>query len=415
MRVLIGTVEICGWIKTLKSELEEQGHSVITISDPYHYDPNYKYDISLQNFVKDYISYKIGINSFLYSIVITLYTYFENITNKLFYQKLNNYLRNKINNYFYKNTDVFIYFWNGLTTNESDIEKFKKNGVKIITWFVGDDVRDYPTMQKQFNIKNNFHDGYFQKRFHDLLIKLRIHEKYSDLIFSVPDQSSLALRPYYHLQIPLKLEKYNFNFSNNDIPIVIHIPSNPQIKGTEIIRKTIKELQNEGYDFIYKELINIPNTQVLEELSNADILIDELFLHGPGVLSFEAMSSGCAVATRYLENSPDVFTPPVISINEDNIKEKLQLLITDKKLRNDLIQKGRMYVERNNSVKMIVKNMFSIISLNKAPDYYPKYFREEYEAEKDLLENINEMTAFVSNESWYKKNIISGERNGLKF
>jgi hypothetical protein len=415
MRILIGTVEICGWIKTLREELEEQGHSVITISDPYHYDPSYKYDISLHNFVKDYLKFRIGINSVFNPLVIKLYSFLEKISNHFFPQKLNNYIRNRANNYFYKNTDLFIYIWSSLTTDESDILQFKKNGVKIITWFVGSDVRHYPTMRREFEIKKNFYEGYFKKDFNDLLSKLRMHEKYSDLIFSVPDQSSLALRPYYHLQIPIKLEKFNFKILNNSVPIVVHIPSCPQIKGTEIIGAVINELKNEGLNFIYKELIDIPNRQVLEELSNADILVDELFLHGPGVLSFEAMSSGCAVATRYLQDSPDVFRPPVISITEENIKEKLRLLITNKELRIDLIQRGKTYVEEYNNVKMIVKNMLSIISTNKKVDYYPKYFREKFEPEKELVENINKMTAFVKDEPWYKENILPGVRDELKF
>ncbi|MCF8422782.1 MAG: hypothetical protein K9H41_00415 [Bacteroidia bacterium] len=415
MRILIGTVEICGWIKTLKDELEKQGHSVTTISEPYHYAPNYKYDISHQNFVKDYISYRIGVNSFFNSITIKSYSFLEKIANKFFPKKLNNYVLNKANNYFFKNTDVFIYFWNGLTTNENDILQFKKNGVKIITWFVGDDVRYYPAMQEEFEIKNKFYEGYFQKNFNDLLRKLRIHEKYSDIIFSVPDQASLALRPYYHLQIPVKIERFQFKQSNNTVPIVVHIPSSQQIKGTAIIRTVINELKNEGLNFIYRELINIPNSQVLNELSNADILVDELFLHGPGVLSFEAMCSGCAVATRYLENSPIVFRPPVVSITEENIKEKLRLLITNNELRNDVIQKGKLYVEDNNKVESIVKNMLSKLSVDTKADYYPNYFRENFEPQNDLIEYVNSMTEFVKDETWYKKNILPGVRNELKF
>lgn len=416
MRILIGTVEICGWTKTIADELKRQGHSVITIADPNRYYPDYKYDISNANFVKDYLSFRARKNAFLRHVFLSSHAFVNKTVKGSFSQKVNNYIRKTANNYFFKNTDVFIYFWNGLSTDDSDIAEFKKNGVKIITWFVGDDVRYYPEMQKQFGIKTNFHEGYFKKSFHDLLKKLRIHEKYADLIYSVPDQATLALRPYYHLQIPVQLDKFEFKLTGNEIPVVVHIPSSPQIKGTALIRQSIEDLKKEGLSFVYKELINIPNTEVLKELSNADILADELFLHGPGVLSFEAMSSGCAVATRYIESSPDVFLPPVVAIDEQNIKDKIRELITNKELRSSLIQKGREYVAHHNRVEHIVSHMMNALVEEGKPDYYPDYFRTTFKpSTEELATYINEQTRYVSECDWYKKYVPEGTIHNLKF
>ena len=415
MRILIGTVEICGWTKTISDELKRQGHSVITIADANRYYPDYKYDISNANFVRDYINFRTQKNAFLRYGFLSLHSFINKTIKGAFSQKVNNYIRKKANIYFFKNTDVFIYFWNGLSTDDSDIAEFKKNGVKVITWFVGDDVRYYPEMRKQFGIINNFYEGYFKKSFHDLLKKLRIHEKYADLIYSVPDQATLALRPYYHLQIPVQLNKFEFKITGNEIPVVVHIPSSPQIKGTVFIRQAIDDLKKEGLPFVYKELINIPNTEVLKELSNADILVDELFLHGPGVLSFEAMASGCAVATRYIESSPGVFLPPVVAIDEQNIKDKIRELIANNELRSSLIQKGRDYVANNNTVQHIVSQMMTALSTENKPDYYPDYFRNKFVAEHADIQFINQQTELIKEESWYKKAVPEGIRNDLKF
>lgn len=416
MRILIGTVDVCGWISIVAEELKKQGHSVTTIADPNRYYPDRKYDITNLNFVRDYIGLRNNSHAFLKRFLLFLHTLVGKLFGKSITQKINNYIRKTANNYFFKNTDVFIYLWNGLSTDDSDIEEFKKNGVKVITWFVGDDVRYYPEMQKQFGIKTNFHEGYFKKSFHDLLKKLRIHEKHADLIYSVPDQATLALRPYYHLQIPVDLDKFEFKITGNEIPVVVHIPSSPQIKGTALIRQAIEDLKKEGLNFVYKELINIPNTEVLRELSNADILVDELFLHGPGVLSFEAMASGCAVATRYIESSPNVFLPPVVAIDEQNIKDKIRGLITNSKLREDLIKKGRDYVANNNTVQHIVSNMMAALSTENEPDYYPDYFRTTFKlAKEDLVTYINEQTRYVSECGWYKKYVPEGTIHNLKF
>lgn len=411
MKILIGTVDVCGWISVISEELKKQGHEVITISEPNKFNLEYKFDIDPQNYTLDFLNYlqkKKPITAVLLKAAYSIPS--SNLKNKI-----KNYVYNYSRNFFSSYCDVFIYLWNGIATDESDLVLFRQKGKKIITWFVGDDVRDYPTMQKQFNIKNNFYDGYFKKSFKELLNKLRMHEKYSDIIYSVPDQASLALRPYHHLQIPIQATRFNFKITGNKEPVVVHIPSSPQIKGTEIIRKVIHDLKSEGLVFSYKELINIPNKKVLEELSNADILVDELFLHGPGVLSFEAMASGCAVATRYIENSPGSFSPPVISINEENIKDKIRLLITDSVQRNNLIKKGREYVERNNSAQHIVSAMMENLLNVKKPDYFPVYFRENYLPPAEVIDYLNSKTAFLKEESWYKEFIEPGERAGLKF
>ncbi|MBL7920244.1 MAG: glycosyltransferase [Bacteroidia bacterium] len=411
MKILIGTVDVCGWINLLSEELKRQGHEVINISEPNKFNPEYKFDIDPKNYAKDFLKCLQKKKPFKAFILKTALKILGQKTDS----RIKNFIYNYSRNFFSDYCDVFIYLWNGIATDESDLILFKKKGKKIITWFVGDDVRDYPTMQKHFNISNNFYDGYFKKSFKELVNKLRMHEKYADIIYSLPDQASLALRPYYHLQIPVQLSRFKFNITNNTVPVVVHIPSSPQIKGTEIIRKAIHELKNDGVEFVYKELINIPNKKVLEELSDADILVDELYLHGPGVLSFEAMASGCAVATRHIEKSPQCFSPPVIAITEINVRDKIKLLVTNNELRNDLINKGKAYVEANNSVERIVSLMMKNLLDEGTPDYYPDYLTKDYLPSSEVTDFLNAQTAFVQNEDWYKSNIKQKERAGLKF
>lgn len=415
MRILIGTVDVCGWISVLAAELRQQGHAVTTISDANRYFPDRRHDISNEHFVEDYMRFMAKSDALYRTVYAPAYRLLSK-SGLIPGRRLDNYFRKKANAYFFTHTDLFIYFWNGLTTDDSDIAEFKKHDVKVITWFVGDDVRYYPEMQKQFGIREPFYEGYFKKTFAGLVNKLRIHEKYADVIYSVPDQASLALRPYFHLQIPVQLSKLSFRHSRNEIPVIVHIPSSPQIKGTAIVRETMAALKEEGLSFVYKELINIPNREVLEELSNADILVDELFLHGPGVLSFEAMGSGCAVATRYLEDSPECFRPPVVAITGDTIREKLSELITNTALRDELIQKGKEYIAAHNSAEKIVREMLQRLEpADSLYDYIPEHFRNVFIPNDSDVALINERTAFVAGEAWYKTFVPKGTRHQLKF
>ncbi|MBK8519924.1 MAG: glycosyltransferase [Chitinophagaceae bacterium] len=245
---------------------------------------------------------------------------------------------------------------------------------------VGSDVRHISAFTQQYKIDTSgWEAGFF---YEDLLNpkiqKIRYHELYADLIYSVPDQAGLYLRNYNHIRVPLsKNNNIVFNIPARKIPVIIHAPSTSSIKGTDIINATLHQLKNEGYEFEYKFIQNMPNEELVKLLSNADILCDELFLHGPGVLSAEAMAAGCAVATRCLNVEP--FQPPVCSITPENILEKLKLLITDINFRTSLAKAAKIFVDEFNSPKNFAEKILNDMSNeNLVSDYEPCFFIRDY-------------------------------------
>lgn len=413
MRIVIGCQEICGWIELLASEFEKQGHQVISISNKSRYYQDISYTIDKATFEKDYFNLRLK-NKFLTTLCYGLYTLLKKIGQVVLKKNLDNRIYVHAINYMYKNTDIYIHIWEGLETNDADLVKFRNNNTRIVSWFVGDDVRYYPVALKEFNVVNNYFLEYSKKKIDGPIRKLRMHEKYSDAIFSVPDQSSLALRPYFHLQVPINLLKYSFKKTGNTSPFILHIPSAPLLKGTPIFEKVIQDLKDEGLEFKFKSVTNIPNSEVRKLLTEADILLDELYMHGPGMIGVEAMASGCCVVVKYLEDSPPCFRPPVVSVNVNNLKEKLRELISNKQLREEFIDLGLKFVSEKNNVENVCKlilNSFQSVDY----DYYPKYFREQFEPEPETLDFINVQTELVMNEDWYKSNIKPGTRMGLKF
>jgi hypothetical protein len=270
------------------------------------------------------------------------------------------------------NFDLVIFFWRSFYADSSDVKIFHDAGIKIVFYFVGSDVRDLRTFIDEFGITEwTFPDFYFSDDRGQKLKYIQEAEKYAAAIFSVPDQAGLQRRPYYHLQIPIDLSKFVFRERDSVIPDVIHIPSDPWKKGTDIIEKTLYELKEEGIKFDYRVLHNISNEEVLIELMKADILVDEIVFHGPGVLSFEAMACGCIVATKYLEESPACFKPPVCNINAKNIKEKLRVLLMDYDLQQKLILSGREYIQLNNASDKVVQSLLNNLDTNLSFDYDP--------------------------------------------
>jgi glycosyltransferase involved in cell wall biosynthesis len=228
-------------------------------------------------------------------------------------------------------------------------------------------------------------------------MKLRSAEKYADLIYSVPDQMGLAIAGYNHLWIPIDASKFFFKNNKRKVPKVIHIPSEPYLKGSDVIMKSLSELKEEGLKFEIEYKSKIPHNEVKKLLEEADILVDEIIFHGPGVLGLEAMASGCAVSTNHLTEYSTVFNPPVWSINKNNIKEKLRLLIENYELRQELINSGVNFVrEFNNPTKIVNDILRNLENVSLKKDYKPDFFLKFY------IKGSNEESIFETTNNYLK-------------
>ena len=376
MRVFIGTEEIASLLTDLAYGFKKPGISVTTYrrSENKFYTLN-KYDITGGNLLNNIFNYKNW--KFLSKNV---QYYLERIDEKITGPFLKIKTRSLV-----KNHDVFIFIWRPWLHESYLFPLLKKKGKKIICIHVGTDVRHISAFKQQYDIdtstwEQDFHSDPLESK----MQRVRYHELYADMIYSLPDQAGLSLRGYNHFRIPLRKDKnILFNIPARKEPLIIHAPSRSGIKGTEIINKTIEKLKQDGYKLEYRFIQNMPNEQLLKLLSEADILCDELYLHGPAMLSAEAMAAGCAVATRCLNVVP--FQPPVCAITPENIYEQLKLLITDIDYRVGLAQAGKRFVDDFNDPVKIAQKMLDDITLNSTSDYYPDFFMKKFM----LPENIN--------------------------
>jgi len=358
MKIVIGTIEITNNIKTIASELQKQGHQVISIAENNNNFYNNKYTYDPYDLIFDYHfpKYKYSKNK-----ILSIFKKTIRLIDKLSFRILKKITVTKI----IKSNDLYISIWEGLLPNDSDLKIWKKYNKKIITLFVGSDVRDYNAYFKKYNISLNLPKSFLENeklRLPRKLNKVKLHEKYSDAIFSMPDQSNLLTRSYYHKQLPVNIDSFIFKIKKREIPIIIHAPSNPILKGTKEILSMINKLKNEGVQFEFKLITNTPHDKIKEILTDADILIDQILLHGPGKLGIEAMASGCVVATKFLKESPQCFKPPVCNINIENMYNEVKLLIENYELRRQIATEAYNYVLKNNNVKKIVIEMLNKVT-----------------------------------------------------
>ena len=348
-KILIGMNEIVNTIAIYKKELKKMGHEVKTIvAWKNRFFLNEKYDHVIFENIRDYMG-----NYLVEKILKHIYLSLKLIM--LLFKYINKY-------------NIYIFIFNkSFLPLRLDYLLLKLLGKIIVSDFRGCDIRHweaYESMANKYHVtsicidceyKNTYKCSYTRKKLLAIM-----SEKFSDIIFTSKIDSQLLSKPFFYIGIPIELDKYNFKIPKNKIPVIVHAPSNRAIKGTKYILDTLNRLEKDGYKFKLVLLENQPNEIVRKELSEADIVIDQLFSIGPAAFSLEAMASGCAVLTGYKEE----FFPakcPVVPIAKNNIYEKIKYLLDNKKEIYKYAVVSRRYVEKYHDSKTVVENLLNII------------------------------------------------------
>jgi hypothetical protein len=213
--------------------------------------------------------------------------------------------------------DGFFYIWKSrflitcIDEGEYEFTFLKKRSRKLVLFFVGSDIRspklammnaddrgDEVTANYYYLTKPSVLSHDYEKMIEKRAL---IAEKYADLIFtSRIDQISYFTRDtnkflYFYPDSQFYRDKEKFD--KNYVCKVVHAPSSPITKGTQLVRSAITRLRKENYNFQYVELQKSANTYVLKELRTAHIVLNEFYAHVPGVLGIEAMANYCALMT----------------------------------------------------------------------------------------------------------------------
>ncbi len=281
--------------------------------------------------------------------------------------------------------DVFIFnfstnFFNVLELNGQgipilqflDIPILKAMGKKIVILSLGDDLRSRPLLIEECRRNGlNIHAKYIEK---DTLTpdfitlseknrkKAKIINKYADLIFSRPNYAQFLTRSYETMWAGMDPKNVQFNIANVDEPIIVHAPSNPRLKGTSYIEKTITRLKNEGYKFKFILCRNMDNKEVRALLANSSIVIDQLIMPSYGLFAIESLCAGNIVLgsavpghNRFPENIPIITSTP------ETIYTNLKKVLDDRDIWEITMSEGRKYAENYHDYRNTAKDMLDKI------------------------------------------------------
>lgn len=212
----------------------------------------------------------------------------------------------------------------------------------------------------------------------DMTGNLRQIEKYADCIIASPPSDHFLHRRYIPmivLGIPYGRFQEIVNPASNRATIrILHAPSNEVVKGSALIRETIKRLVDRGYPIEYAEISGKPHSVVIQELNKCDFVIDQLYSDTPlaGFACEAAWFGKPAIVGGYLWSTlkeivqPDLF--PVSEIcHPDELEKAIEKLILDHEYREGLGRQARGFVERQ-WTRRIVSEKFAQLIQGDIPD-----------------------------------------------
>lgn len=365
-----GSIEICGLVNQLGEVYSKNGIKNIKIGSQNSSNNWYKskFNITHNNFFIECLNFSL-FNNKLPKKILNSHS-LKKLSQSLFHNEL--VIRFIFNLLILPKTSIYLHIWDFTFYNrESFFKDLKRHRVEFRLIIVGSDFMDWPLFMSKFHENLSYKLAFkaLQKLMlpkpTDYAAKMHFYEKYADVIFSAPSLSlHAALKSYYYYILPIDSEKIRFSPNFNHKLKIIHAPSIPDAKGTELIITVINKLKNVWSNFEFEYLTDIQQDELFEKLSNSDLLVDELFAPGPASLSHEAASAGCIVMTfsdlKFMRIE-DMLEGNYIHINHSNFEAKLNELLGEfesgkekfKIKYTNFVTAARKSVEKNNNIENI--------------------------------------------------------------
>lgn len=305
---------------------------------------NYKYDYNFH--IYDNFLIQIFLT---YIISPALLGYLCHLSDKFMYTWSDGFLISKVDGRFYEFS--FLY----------------RKGKVISCFYSGNDIRSLK-LERELGVRLdlNVAADYYQfchpemmtEKYDKFKYLLAIStNKYAKFVFNADaDQSSYLNSPslpYIYFFPDQQFSANRQKFSDHRLKI-IHAPTSPIVKGTQIVRSAIKKLSSEGFDFEYIELQNVSNEYVLNVLRHSHIVLNEFFMFSPGLFGIEAMANFCVLMTSADENIerslPRGSNDAWVVTRYFEVEHKLRWLLLNRDLHECIAESGYNWALQNASI-----------------------------------------------------------------
>lgn len=262
----------------------------------------------------------------------------------------------------------------------SDLPLLREGGKRLVFQFRGSEIR----INSEFRKFNPFawagEDDPSGMR-DDLRLVLRDVVREAADVILVPDPELRTYVPEARiLQRAVDLDQLRYvGPKRSSRPLVCHAPSRRGAKGTDHVLAAVQALQDQGISFDFKLLEGVPHEQLMQQLAEADIVIDQILIGWYGVLSVEAMALGKAVIAYIRDDLVNELPPGILeNANPKTLEAKLRRLIEDADLRRNMGETARAFVQSYHAPEVVARQLQQIYdeldtSAYRAPS--PRLFR----------------------------------------
>ncbi len=239
----------------------------------------------------------------------------------------------------------------------ADADLLRRSGVQVALAFHGSEVRD-PRRHAATHPYSPFTDPgedltkRLQARVDALLPQVEAFD--GELFASTPDQ--LAYLPDRARWLPVVVDVDAFTSLRDPddarrVPLVVHAPSNPALKGTAHVERVLGPWHERGLIDL-RMITGMPPAEAAALVRRADVVLDQFVLGLYGVLACEGMASGALVLGHLGESlrarvieavGEDV---PVVETTPDTLAETMQRVLDDPAWASKSASAGTGFVRR---------------------------------------------------------------------
>lgn len=235
--------------------------------------------------------------------------------------------------------------------SRADIDALRRGGVQVGLVFHGSEVRDPRRHARthEFSPFRDAGDAYVARLQAVADRTLALAADFEGPTFvSTPDQLDYVPGALW-LPVVIDLDAWPLRdpFPAEDVPLVVHAPSNPALKGTALIEAQLDPLVEAGR-IRYQRVSGLQPGQAAALVGSADIVIDQVLLGLYGVLACEGLASGAVVlglvGDPIRSRVPDRI--PILETTPDTVAERVQEVLAERAAHRAAASLRRAFVER---------------------------------------------------------------------
>ena len=264
--------------------------------------------------------------------------------------------------------DTFVFVWRySFLPFQLDIGLLRLLGKRVVVFFCGDDVR-YKPIQVELDRRVLEKPWWppsdspafaswmsWGRGFFEALWTVKLAEKTGCHIVGTRDSATFQGRTYSGFMMPQRMLVDGPRRASGE-PLIIHAPTNPDIKGTRQVEAAVEQLRKEGLSFRFQLVQGLPASELDDLLRECEIVIDQPGVW-PGRLGITAMAAGAVVVGGNQPgywHVPDASPVQQFERDADRLATVLRTLITDRTQRQELMRQSLEYARRNYSHEAFV-------------------------------------------------------------